>query len=75
MTEDIKPLKLGKYRFKSNRKGLIKKVIHIRALVDGYHVCREWSKVSQSWRYFLETPYYFWLNRDELTFIGKNDEW
>ncbi len=39
---------------------------HIRGIVDGQAVVREWSRAKQRWHYTVEHPVYFHMIEDSI---------
>lgn len=69
-------LKIGhKYKIFYSEGNLNNKTIHIRGIVDGQYVVCKWRKTKKYYRYFVESPYYFYylLNDNHITHIGKSN--
>ena len=45
--------------------------IHVRAIVDGQYVVREWWKGKQRWHYKVESPYFYRLLWADGVISGK----
>ena len=44
---------------------------HVRAIVDGLAVLREWSAVKRRWRYKVEGPEYFHAFSEAIAFVKQ----
>lgn len=57
-------VKVGvKYRYPDHRK---MRLLHVRAVVDGRAVVREWSRQMQAWQYTVVGPYWFYVWEDKI---------
>lgn len=44
---------------------------HVRGIVDGFAVLREWWPSKQRWNYTVEDPYYFHARKNEILIVRR----
>lgn len=66
-------LKIGyHYKVFYGKGNLNNHTIHIRGIIDGQYVLAKWRKTKGYFRYYVESPYYFYLNADRISSLGKS---
>ncbi len=51
----------------------IKRVYHVRGIVDGNAVLAEWWRSKQYWKYTVEPPCHFTIAKDSIKVLKKAD--